>query len=275
MDFTLRNTIYTKELEKIEQSSLSILDTSRQIIILSRNTLNDFKKAIIKTDFVSVPKEVEFFKHQKQTSLIQLIYYTEIRSFELQFPKSNVQDQEKALKKKLRKLNRFYLYNIDFNQYVEAKLHHFDKQYYTRGHLDRFSISSSKFYFQDPDFSTPRDMLLGKIKAYKLFMNYLKLRLDKIKNRNSTNYVNNTNLKWTSSKSALTELIYALYYNRVINNGNVDIKEIAIALQKVLQFDLGDFYKIFSEIKSRKISRTKFLDDLSNGLLLQMDSAEE
>ncbi len=275
MDFTLRNTIYTNELEKIEQSSSSILDTSRQIIILSRNTLNDFKKAIIKTDFASVTKEVEFFKHQKQISLVQLIYYTEIRSFELQFPKSNVQDQEKALKKKLRKLNRFYLYNIDFNQYVETKLYHFDKQYYTRGHLDNFSITSSKFYFQDPDFSTPRDMLLGKIRAYKLFINYLKFRLDKIKNRKSTNEVDNTNLKWTSSKSALTELIYALYFNRVINNGNVDIKEIATALQKVLQFDLGDFYKIFSEIKSRKISRTKFLDDLSNGLLLQMDSAEE
>ena len=275
MDFTLRNTIYTNELEKIEQSSSSILDTSRQIIILSRNTLNDFKKAIIKTDFASVTKEVEFFKHQKQISLVQLIYYTEIRSFELQFPKSNVQDQEKALKKKLRKLNRFYLYNIDFNQYVETKLYHFDKQYYTRGHLDNFSITSSKFYFQDPDFSTPRDMLLGKIRAYKLFINYLKFRLDKIKNRKSTNEVDNTNLKWTSSKSALTELIYALYFNRVINNGNVDIKEIATALQKVLHFDIGDFYKIFSEIKSRKISRTKFLDDLSNGLLLQMDSAEE
>lgn len=275
MDFNLRNTFYTNELEKIEQSSSSILDTSRQIINLSRNTLNDFKKAIIKTDFDSIAKEVDFFKHQKQIPLIQLIYYTEIRSFELQFPKSNVKDQEKSLKKKLRKLNRFYLYNIDFNQYVDAKLYHFDKQYYTRNHLDNLSISSSKFYFQDPDFSTPRDMLLGKIKAYKLFINYLKLRLDKIKNRKSNNETENTNLKWTSSKSALTELIYALYFNRVINNGNVDIKEIATVLQKVLQFDLGDFYKIFSEIKSRKISRTKFLDDLSNGLLLQMESAEE
>jgi len=274
MDFTLRNTIYTNELEKIKQSSSSILDTSRQIIILSRNTLNDFKKAIIKTEFVSIPKEVDFFKHQKQIPLIQLIYYTEIRSFELQFPKSNVKDQEKSLKKKLRKLNRFYLYNIDFNQYVEAKLYHFDKQYYTRNHLDNFSITSSKFYFQDPDFSTPRDMLLGKIKAYKLFIDYLKNKLHLITRKSST-IIDNPNLKWTSTKSALTELIYALYYNRVINNGNIDIKEIATALESVLHFDLGDFYKIFSEIKSRKISRTKFLDDLSNGLLVQMENSEE
>lgn len=274
MDFTLHNTIYKDELEKIKQSSLSILDTSKQIIILSRNTLNNFKKAIIKTDFVSVIKEVEFFKHQKQISLTQLIYYTEIRSFELQFPKSDIHEQEKFLKKKLKKLNRFYLYNIDFNQYVEANLFHFDKQYFTRDHLDSFSITSSKFYFQDPDFSTPRDMLLGKVKAYNLLMDYLKNKLHLITKKSST-LIDNPNLKWTSTKSALTELIYALYYNRVINNGNIDIKEIAIALQSVLHFDLGDFYKIFSEIKARKISRTKFLDDLSNGLLMQMENSEE
>ena len=99
MDFNLRNTTYTIEIEKIEQSSLSILDTSRQIIILSRNILNDFKKDIIETEFDSISKEIEFFKHQKQVSLIQLIYYTEVRSFELQFPKSEVKDQEKVLKK--------------------------------------------------------------------------------------------------------------------------------------------------------------------------------
>lgn len=117
-------------------------------------------------------------------------------------------------------------------------------------------------------------MLLGKVKAYKLLIDYLRNKLNEL-TRKSSSLIDNPKLKWTSTKSALTELIYALYYNRVINNGNIDIKEIAIALQSVLHFDLGDFYKIFSEIKSRKISRTKFLDDLSNGLLLQMENSEE
>ena len=274
MDFVLHNINYTDQLEKIKTSSGSTIDKSREIIILSRNLLNTFQKAIIETSFDSVTKEVEFFKHQKQVSLIQLIYYTEVRSFELQFPKSDTQTQQKQIKKKLRKLNRFYLYNIDFNQYIEADLFHFDKQYFTRDYLDNFSITSSKFYFQDPDFSTPRDMLLGKIKAYKLFIDYLRNKLSTITKKPST-IIDNPNLKWTSTKSALTELIYALYYNGVINNGQIDIKEIAIALQSIFHFDLGDFYKIYSEIKSRKISRTKFLDDLSNGLQLQMDNSEE
>jgi hypothetical protein len=121
-------------------------------------------------------------------------------------------------------------------------------------------------------------MLLGKLRAYNLFIIYLQDRLiDKNKSPSLDPNVlnNNISLQWTSTKTALTELIYALHYSKVINNGNTDIKEIAIALQKVFHFDLGDFYKIYSEIKSRKISRTKFLDSLSNGLQLQMDNSEE
>lgn len=94
---------------------------------------------------------------------------------------------------------------------------------------------------------------------------------------NDTNFLrqNEYNLHWTSSKSALTELIYSLYHSNVINNGNLDIKELANALEDIFQVDLGDFYKIFAELKSRKKSRTKFLDELSIILQHQMDKSEE
>jgi hypothetical protein len=121
-------------------------------------------------------------------------------------------------------------------------------------------------------------MLLGKLRAYNLFIVYLQNRL--IDKKKSLNLDINTpnidiNLQWTSSKTALTELIYALHHSRSINNGNSDIKEIAIMFQKVLHFDIGDYYKTFSEIKSRKISRTKFLDELSSVLLSQMNNNEK
>jgi hypothetical protein len=121
-------------------------------------------------------------------------------------------------------------------------------------------------------------MLLGKFKAYTLFIFYLQDRLiDKNKSISVDPDALNSDisLQWTSTKTALTELIYALHYNKVINNGNTDIKEIATVLQKVFHFDLGNFYKIFSEIKSRKTDRTKFLDNLSNGLLVKMENSEE
>ncbi len=275
MDFKLHNNILLKELDKIKYNSEGIIERSNQSIIVCRNLLNAFKKEILKYSFKSTEEEIEFFKTIKQTSLIQLIYFSEIRSFEIQFPKANKQIQQKYIKRKLNKLNRFFLYNMDFVQYIESKQSHLDIQYFTRDYFDNLPITSSKFYFQDPDFSTPRDMLLGKYNAYNLFINYLKNRLNKLMNFNSYESNELNKLKWTSTKTALTELIYALHYNRVINNGNVDLKEIAMTMQKVLHFDLGDFYKTYSEIKARKISRTKFLDDLSSGLLSHMDKSEE
>lgn len=83
------------------------------------------------------------------------------------------------------------------------------------------------------------------------------------------------NLQWTGTKSALTELIYALYYSNVFNNGNVEIKEIVRAFQEALHFDLGDVYKTYSEIKSRKLRRTKFLEELAVSLRSQMEASDE
>lgn len=269
---------FERELEVIKMMPSHILERSTLAINLSRNCLHTLKKEILKYDFENKNEEVEFFKVTKQVALIPLIYYSEIRSFEIQFPKGNMDCQRKYIKKKINKLNRFFLYNMDFVQYIKLSLNHFDEQYFTRNFLETYYITSSKFYFQDPDFSTSRDMLYGKVKAYNSFVIYLQNRLTHkslLNNTGQTEFPPNNNLKWTSSKSALTELVYALHHSRVINNGNVDIKDIALSMQHLFNFDLTDFYKTYSEIKARKKSRSKFLDELSTNLISQMDNSEE
>lgn len=265
-----------QQLYELSQHSSEVISMANKAVILCRDLLNTFRQNIA-PGFESKQDEIYFFKEIKQVPLSCLIYYSEVRSFEIQFPKANRCKQEKFIKKKLNKVNRFYLYNMDFCQYVESNSTDLDDVYYTRNYLDLLPITFSKHYFQDPDFSTARDLLLGKYNAYNMLIEYLQNRLRTIDKKNGANGipVTKSNLKWTSSKTAMTELIYALYCNRVINNGEVDIKEIASTMEKVLNFDLGDFYKIYSEIKSRKISRTKFLDDLSSGLLTHMSNSEE
>ena len=271
MVFKLKIDTFLNSLGDIKNNYHEPIPVSNKSIILCRNLLCTFKKQIIKRGFKSEHEEIQFFKQVKQTPLTPLIYYTEIRSFEIQFPKANRNDQKKYIINKLKKLNRFFLYNTDFGHYIESKQSHFDVQYFTRNYLDSIPITSTKFYFQDPDFCTARDMLLGKHKAYKLLLKYLQNRLNKLTNLNS----HQADLKWTANKTALTELIYALHCNRVINNGNSDLKEIADSLQTLFQFELGNFYKTFSEIKARKNSRTKFLDDLSTGLITHMNKMDE
>ncbi|MDO6761624.1 RteC domain-containing protein [Tamlana sp. 2_MG-2023] len=267
------------KLKELENDSSDIINTSTRALVMCRSLLKTFRKHIIENGFESTQDEIQFFKHTKQPSLTNLIYYCELRSFEMKFPKANDDAQKKYIKKKINKLNKFFLYNMEFVQYIKSNSIHFDEQYFTRAYFDScLPITSSKLYFQDPEFNTARSVLLAKYRAYNSFTIYLKNRLND-KNKPTTLHSNpinnNTNLQWTSSKTALTELIYALHQSRAINNGNVDIKEIAMLFQKTLHFDIGDFYKTFSEIKSRKISRTKFLDDLSTGLISHMNNSDE
>lgn len=273
------STEFLELLEEIESTYSTTIVRSTNAILLCRKTLHSLKNLVLESDFVSPENEIDFFKNTKQISFMPLIYYSEVRSFELQFPVANSITQKKYINKKLAKLNRFFIYNIDFVQYIQQGHSHFDYQYFTRKFSDSYHIVSSKFYFQDPDFTTARDMLLGKVNAYQKFIEYLKNRLAIISQNSTLSQfsISNpaSNLHWTSSKAGLTELIYALHSTSSINNGDADIKEIAIALQNTFQFDLGDFYKTYAEIKTRKISRTKFLDTLSTGLTSFMEESEK
>lgn len=263
------------ELESIHSTTLDIIKQADLSIVLCRNLLSKFKKMVLTSDCKDQTKEIEFFKEIKQIPLSNLIYFSDIRSFEAQFPKGNKLIQKQAILKKLNKLNRFFTVNMDFNQYIEQGRMYLDDRYFTRAYFNKFNVTTSKYYYRDPEFSTSHDLLLAKLLANKRFIKYLEERLKNLNQRNGTKVKNVLKgFKWTSSKAALVELIYALNHTRSINNGNIELKEIVTQFQEIFDFDLKDFYKTYSEIKGRKKSRTKFLDELSASLLFRMDKED-
>lgn len=272
MDFPSNTDDLLKQLHQIELSNTNMLRKTNSAISLCRNLLSKLKKEIVLKGFASKNKEIDFFKVSKQIPLSNLIYYSEVRSFEMQFPRGCKKEQCKFINKKLKKLNRFFIYNMDFVKYIELKHTHLDDYYFMRCHSNNLNITHSQVYFFDTEFNTSHDLLLGKLKAYKRFIRFLENCLNKNTINNSSN--KERNLEWTSTKVALTELVYALYHNNVFNNGSADIKDIADALQQSFNFELGDFYKVYSEIKLRKKSRTKFLDELSIGLSSEMNKSD-
>jgi len=276
MDLKLLSKELLDELESIQMEQLCVIRQSDLSIVLCRNLLSRYKKSIIRSKFENVDSEILFFKETKQVPLSNLICFSELRSFEIQFPKGNRIVQKQTIVKKISKLNRFFRYNMDFVQYIEQERMYLDGHYFTRAYFNNFNATHSKYYYCDPEFSSSHDILLAKMNANKRLVKYLDERLKNINHRNTTR-VNNAvrAFKWTSSKAALVELIYALNYNRAINNGNAELKKIVTLFQEIFNFDLGEFYKIYSEIKSRRKSRTKFLDELSEGLISRMDKEGE
>lgn len=267
-----------QQLSEIKDNANTIVQRSNRSIMVCTELLSVFKKEIVDNGFESILDEIFFFKYTKQIPLKQLIYFSEIRSFEIQFPKADKDSQRKFIRKKIQKVNRFFIYNLDFTQYVDSEHTHFDREYYTREFMDSYHIATSKFYFQDPDFFTPRDMLLGKFKAYTCLVAYLDNRLynldfclkeikapiEKIKK-----------LIWPFTNTDWVELIYALSSAGVVKQNRLSISKVSKIMQEIFDFTPKEIYKTYQDIKNRKNSRTLFLDQLIASLLSEMNKSEE
>ncbi|OFV12526.1 tetracycline regulation of excision, RteC [Sphingobacterium sp. HMSC13C05] len=256
-----------KEFEIEADCSIERIEAVIQLII---KCLFDVKKYILKRGFKNVDEEIRFFKYQKPIIVSKLIYYNAIYKIETRRPYGNKRTK-KYFVKELKKLKRFFDNNLDFYKYYRSNNSFVDEKFFVRDKHD-IRLWLDTFYFEaDHRFSTSHNYKVAKIIANDLIQVYLEDRLNNINQKK----VSDNSLKWTASKTALTELIYALYSHGVFNNGNTDIKLIAKTFEDAFNIELGDFYHTFMELKARKINRTKFLDNLCEALIKKMDEQDE
>ncbi|HNP94099.1 MAG TPA: RteC domain-containing protein [Cyclobacteriaceae bacterium] len=81
-------------------------------------------------------------------------------------------------------------------------------------------------------------------------------------------------LSWTAPKTSLIELMYALHANKVFNDGEADLKLIANALEQQFSVSLGNYYRVFQDIRQRKMNQTVFLDQLKEKFLQRVHELE-
>ncbi|WP_027125873.1 RteC domain-containing protein [Gelidibacter mesophilus] len=278
MDLELLTQNLEQELLDIDENSNTIIERCKRSIVACNKLLQLFQREINKNGFSSVPEEIYFFQFTKQMPLQHLIYFSEILSFELQFPKADKVIQRKFTRKKIQNINRFFIYNLDFIQYTDSDYHHFDREYYTREFLDNYHIVTSKVYFQDSKFSTPRDLLLGKFRAYGWFLIYLENRLANLtltlpSTENTSDKLKK--LAWPFTNTDWVELVYAIYFAGLSHKNNLNIRKVSKALQQTFDYIPKDLYKTFQHIKYRKNSKTLFLDSLCSALLLEIKKSHE
>ncbi|PZU22540.1 MAG: tetracycline regulation of excision, RteC [Chryseobacterium sp.] len=242
------------------------------VIHLILECLSEVKERVLKRGFKNVDEEIRFFKYQKPVILSKLIYYNAVYKIETKKP-YGTKPIRKYLNKELKKLKRFFDNNLDFYKYYRSNNSFLDEKYFVRGKHD-IKLWLDTYYFQsDQSFSTSHDYKVAKIIANDLIQVYIedqlynKFQKDKSKAQKK--------LKWTGSKVALIELIYALHYQNVFDNGNNDIREVAQYFESAFGIDLGNFYQTYLELRNRKMNRTKFLDALREVLIKKMDEQDE
>lgn len=166
---------------------------------------------------------------------------------------------------------------MDFISYYRANKKNLDHVYFVRQEIDLSKPPESFTLIVDKTHSTNYDYKLAKVLANDLLEAYLREQLGVIELGMSFEPARPIipKLTWTGSKAALIELIYAIQVSGTLDHGRADIKRIATFCEQALDIKLGDCYKAFQEIRSRKTGRTKFLDSMREQLIKKMDMQDE
>lgn len=269
---------FNQKLVDIQSEKRMSLKKSNEGIHLCNNALYLLKEIVENHGFKNVKEEIHFFKKIKAEPLSFLVYFSEVRSCELLMPKIGVNNQLSFLKKKIRRINKFFNRNWDFVHYMEQELIYLDKQYFTREHQEFPVYALPEACYLDPKFFTSKDMLWSRIKGMNHFIVYVKNLIKEIESQNREQHLQqqfSKPLQWTSSKAALTELIYALYLIKAVNNGKEDIKSIATKFEMLFDINLDNLYKTYFEIKARKGRRTRFLEELAERFNEKMENDDD
>lgn len=226
--------------------------------------IKELKNEIINHEFKNKKEEIYFFKHIKPHIVSKRILYKAL--YDIESKKTTVCKKTlvACYEREIQKLQFFFEDNKDFYAYYRTESTNLDKQYFRRNknkkpiHQDSFSTQF------DPCFSTSHDYKLAEIIAneeLKLFLQKKLSELPVFDPKNTPYEIVNNLLVWTEDKSKLIQIIYGLYLQKVFNNGQVEIKEIAVYFEKVFHIELGDIYGAFKEMKKRK-KPFKFLKEL-------------
>lgn len=267
------------QLEALESGNGDILYKAEKGIALVEKCIRKLQKQIVGKDFETQSDEIYFFKHVKPQIFSKLIYYIRLFSIESKRPRGKDVAQVKYLQQQIDKLQAFFNDNLEFYNYYRRGAMSMDEQYFVRGNRDlRMPLESFHFLIDD-QFSTCQDGTVATIMAYDMLIVYLRKEVDDLNNNmeptKNTPMEKPSKLFWTGSKTDLIELLYALHASESINGGTVDIKEMASHFEHFYNIDLGNYYHTFIEIRSRKTSKTRFLDKLIELLNHRMESLDE
>jgi hypothetical protein len=244
-------------------------------ITIIRNCLEDLRNLVLDNGFASDEEEIFFFKNVKRAIVQQLIYYSELLMIESRRPPGNKEFNMRYYNQEVDRMNRFCIENMGYWQYHITGASSLDRVYFTRDGADRDAFFDASVVNIDKHFSTSYDFLFAKLSAYDKLSNYYNVYMRELECGAPTRQLKKDKLVWTGSKAAIIELIYGLHSCGVINNGNVEVKQIAAFFEEHLNVQIGNWYRAFQDMRERKVNRTIFIDQLRKKLVERMDETDQ
>lgn len=253
------------EIQSIELDQTDALVRTSQTIVCVESYISELKGFIINYAFKDIDEEIDFFKHIKPALVSKLLFLRKLFKLQIVTSFNSSSAVQKQFDRKLSKLESFVNSHQEFYRYIHSNATHLDKFYFTRKENVRIDPQS------DERFSTTHDSMYCRILAAERLRHYLQETLSKTE-LNSVH--THSPITWTGSKTDLIELIYALHAAEVFNKGNVDVKQIATLLESVLNVALGNYYRVFQEIRIRKTGQVNFINQLKDALIKRIQQGD-
>lgn len=257
------------KLQSVIQDSNNPIEYAEEAVQIVLDSMEQLRNFVKKANFATKTEEILFFKEIKPHFSSKLIYFNEIYNIEVGKPTGGVKAVSKYYNSEQNRLKQFYTKNSDFCKYYRTGNATLDKKYFLRRKHDIKLLIDSHFFQADYDFTTSHDFTVAHIIANDAIQKYIEQsRREVVKNVQENSSTSKPSfLKWTGTKVALVELLYAIHASHVINNGEISIKSIAQTAEQMFNINLGQFNRIFLEIKNRKsIEQTSFLNSLKSNL---------
>ena len=265
-----------RRVSAIDLNGKHIIEDCKAIIVFLKEQLTGLKAHVQTVPFCDETEEIDFFKYKKPALLGRLIYFHEILRIESQRPIGE-DELDGYYEKWQEKQKLFFDCHVAFFQYYRSGATYMDRYFFLRGKQGNTVDIDICHQDDDPEFSTGYDYLVARIIAMEMLYAFLTTR-----RRALTQETGETQLpsllaehRWTDKKTAAVELIYAIHAAGSIDNGQIDIIELANLFEIVFHIDLGDVYRLFINMRERKNSRTVYLDYMKEKIQKRMDETDD
>ncbi len=267
-----------KGISKISISDRTEVQKCEACKLLILEHYKDLSKFASSYNFKSEKEEMDYFRNFKPELVANLMYYYKKSKIKKQDYINDSKISKNYLQYELQKVEKFHLQHLDFIRYYNSGQTNFDEVLFLRRNFDPTSIPTYLLMHDDLNHLTNGDYLVSRLilnaKLYKYIQNELKKQLVNPFLVENTKTIK-SGFNWTAPKSALIELTYALFCKGVINNGEVEIKQLVKEFELFFNIELGDPYRHFTNIKQRKKSSAIFLESLTESLTKYVNEQEE
>ncbi len=264
------NELEKKMREQLRQvaSILDPLQKAAQSIDLLTIILQELKMIIKNHDQKDHTLNIELHKKRIPPFYAEYIYYASL--FNLQSAKPFGNRQKEYFIKESERIENWFAENETFLRYYRSGRCDLDHEYFLPGankpqnHIDLYSPMLEDSFCSRYSFIAAMGM------AYQRLQKELTLLIISV----SGSSFSGASLRWTLSKTDLTELIYALYACGAFNKCKATIKDITRFFEETLHISLGNTSVTFQEILRRKDSAA-FLTRLSDAFDSYIDQVEQ